>query len=161
MKLTKNDIAKKRARIAELEAELSKLRKERSEQGRFEKVDVGFNYYPSQVLYNQRTSIIMAAIKKEEADIRDAEIVDELTIPENLVGLGDTITLLLQYDGEPAVEQTYLLTSMPEIGTPFITATSPIGAAVYGKEIGTVVKCKTPIGQLSITILEKNPSLKR
>jgi len=161
MKLTKSDIDKKRERIKTLRHELERIQNERKSNGRYDKEDVGFSYYPEQIMYSERVATLLKAIEKEEADIRDADLIDEFETPQNIIGVGDTVTLLLQYGNEEPIEQTLLVSDTGDLGMDFISTNSPIGLAIYGKEVGTNATCRTPNGILKITILGKTCGLKR
>ena len=159
MKLTQSDILRKQQKIAEYQERLAELRREGVDKS--DKEDIGFEYHPSQVLYNEQRELLLRLIRKEEDDILNAEIVSEISLDENLVSLGDTITLLMQFEGEEPYESQVLLTDMETPGINIVTTSSPIGKAIYGKEVGSVVNCKTPHAPLTVTILEKSQGLKR
>lgn len=158
MKLTKSDIEKKQAKIEEYRARLAELRHGVDLQ---DKEDIGFSYNPSLALYHEQRTMLINLIQKEEEDIFNAEIIDEVNLDETLVSLGDTVTLLMHFEGEEPVENQVLLSDMEVPGVPLVTTSSPIGKAIYGKPVGAVVTCKTPMAPLKITILEKTNGLKR
>ena len=159
MKLTRNDVEKKKIRIEKYRKQLADLRSNGSDTG--ESVHIGFSYDVAHVLYKEQEELILSFIKREEEEIADAEIVDELEIPEDVVGLGDTISVIMQFEGEEP-EETEITIADEKIGDQItVTTSSPIGLAVYGKAIGSTVFCQTPNGKLTITLLEKTQYLKR
>ena len=154
MKLTRNDLAKKLARIEHYKSQLNELRREGFDPEDNE--NIGFNYNSGQALMMEQEGLLLSLIKNEQAEIDVAEIIDELEIPEDVVGLGDTVTLLFQRLGEEPSEATLLVSdeAFGQLGVA-VSTRSPIGMAIYGKSVGETVNCQTPNGKLTITILEK------
>ena len=159
MKLTREEAKKKAQRIAEYKAQLNDLYKEG-----YDKTDnenIGFRFNASQTLMSEQVSIIASFITKEQDELDHAEIVDELEIPEDVIGVGDNVTMLMQFEGEEPEERTLMVSDEKIVDMPAVTTASPIGLAIYGKKVGSTVSCITPIGKLTITILEKTHGLVR
>ena len=159
MKLTRSDLEKKRARLDSYIQKLNDLQEKGYDHS--DKEHIGYHFNSSQIVYEEERQILLSFINKEKEDLEKAEIIDELEIPENIVGLGDKVTMLMQYDGEEPFEESLLVSDAGELSEHSVTTSSPIGFAIYGKEVGSTVQCQTPAGLLTITILEKTRGLSR
>lgn len=85
-----------------------------------------------------------------DAMFRNAVIVDDVPIPNGMVGLGSTVTI--DFDGE---EERYTIVgaieAKPAEGK--ISNVSPIGAALMGRRPGDTAEVPTPGGPLVVRIL--------
>lgn len=89
-----------------------------------------------------------------EATLKNAQIIDEIKVNKNVVGIGSHITI--KEDGYP--EETYFMVG-PKEADPVngrISHKSPIGEALIGHKKGDVVKIETPDGIIKMTIVEIN-----
>jgi len=109
----------------------------------------------------EQETILISLIQNEQAEIDNAEIIDQLEIPEDVVGLGDSVTLLIHHEGEEPIETILTISDELVEDLSIVTTSSPIGLAIYGKHIGETVSCQTPIGKTRITILEKTRAIVR
>ena len=83
-------------------------------------------------------------------------IVDPTLANENLVNDGDTIDLLITFaDGTVLSNTVKVVNHIEEYQPNVVTTSSPIGMAIYGKELGSVVDCQTPNGNIKIQIMGK------
>ena len=151
MKLSKNGEAKKKTRIVELINKIREIQTNNQQQQN------GLNFND-----NQEYTVLLSLLKKEIKELESAEILEELELPDNIVSIGDTITILTRLNDEPSEEETITLVKEvdPE-NIESVTIDSPLGNAIYLQSIGSQVVCNIPAGTLQITILEKSKSLKR
>ena len=96
---------------------------------------------------------VAARIAELEELIKQAEIVDESDIKEDVVNLGSTI-LVYDFDFDEEVEYAIVGTNEADPMKGRISDRSPIGAAVLGKTIGDEVTVETPGGELKFKILK-------
>lgn len=154
MKLTRDDVVKKQTRIEDYKKQLNELRQAGYDTGDKEHIGFGF-FYVGQGFYNEQEQLLLSLIKGEQNELDHAEIVDGLENADNIVVMGDYVTMLLEYAGEEPKEATMLISDEIVDGELCISSSSPIGMAIYGKEVGSIVKCITPRAMLTITILKK------
>lgn len=95
---------------------------------------------------------VAARISELEELIREAVIIDESEMDENVVNLGSTILLYDETFGEE-VEYAIVSTNEADAINGKISDRSPIGAAMIGKTIGDVVEVETPGGVLRFKVL--------
>lgn len=95
---------------------------------------------------------VAARISELEELIRDAVIIDESEMDENVVNLGSTVLLYDETFGEE-VEYSIVSTNEADAINGRISDRSPIGAAVIGKTIGDEVEVETPGGVLRLKVL--------
>ncbi len=90
-----------------------------------------------------------------EKQIRNSEIIkaDVSGANKNVVHLGNTVVIKdMEYDED----ETYKIVGSTEADTTEgkISNESPVGAAILGKTVGTVVQVKVPAGVLEYKIME-------
>lgn len=90
-----------------------------------------------------------------EKQIRNSEIIktDVSEANKNVVHLGNTVVIRdMEYDED----ETYTIVGSTEADTTEgkISNESPVGAAILGKTVGTVVQVKVPAGVLEYKIME-------
>ena len=95
---------------------------------------------------------VAARISELEELIREAIIIDESEMDENVVNLGSTILLYDEQFGEE-VEYAIVSTNEADAINGRISDRSPIGAAMIGKTIGDEVEVETPGGALRFKVL--------
>ena len=95
---------------------------------------------------------VAARISELEELIREAVIIDESEMDENVVNLGSTVLLYDEAFGEE-VEYSIVSTNEADAINGRISDRSPIGAAVIGKTIGDAVEVETPGGVLRFRVL--------
>ena len=95
---------------------------------------------------------VAARISELEEPIREAVIIDESEMDENVVNLGSTVLLYDEAFGEE-VEYSIVSTNEADAINGRISDRSPIGAAVIGKTIGDAVEVETPGGVLRFKVL--------
>lgn len=95
---------------------------------------------------------VAARISELEELIREAVIIDESEMDENVVNLGSTILLYDEQFGEE-VEYAIVSTNEADAINGRISDRSPIGAAMIGKTIGDEVEVETPGGVLRFKVL--------
>jgi transcription elongation factor GreA len=101
----------------------------------------------------ERQSFLGGKINELQAAIGKAEVLDLESGPAEGVVFGRTVLLYdLQTDGEISYQLLGPYESDPEKGK--ISVTSPLGAALIGKEVGDEVRVKTPGGIQEFEILE-------
>ena len=92
-----------------------------------------------------------ARIRHIEAMIENAQIV-EATADTGIVGTGSIVSI--RYEGDDDVER-YFLGSIEEQheDVDIMSPGSPIGEALLGSQVGDVVTCHTPGGELRVEIV--------
>lgn len=90
-----------------------------------------------------------------EKQIRNSEIIkaDVSEANKNVVHLGNTVVIKdMEYDED----ETYTIVGSTEADTTEgkISNESPVGAAILGKTVGTIVQVKVPAGTLEYKIME-------
>ena len=90
-----------------------------------------------------------------EKQIRNSEIIkaDVSDANKNVVHLGNTVVIKdMEYDKD----ETYTIVGSTEADTTEgkISNESPVGAAILGKTVGTIVQVKVPAGVLEYKIME-------
>lgn len=151
MRLTIEEAQKRNERIDELKSRLERIRSERSTfQGGAGADEPYYN------LLSQQEDITNKEIMQINQELATAEIVDPTLANENLVNDGDTIDLLITFaDGTVLSNTVKVVNHIEEYQPNVVTTSSPIGMAIYGKELGSVVDCQTPNGNIKIQIMGK------
>ncbi|SMB99953.1 transcription elongation factor GreA [Thermanaeromonas toyohensis ToBE] len=87
-----------------------------------------------------------------EKTLRHARVIDTQELPDNVVSLGSKVTVKDVDSGE---ELTYEIVGSLEAdpGEMRISAQSPVGKALLGREVGTLVEIQVPDGTLRYQIL--------
>lgn len=88
-----------------------------------------------------------------ESQIRNSELIKADDSNKSVVHLGNTVVIKdLEYDED----ETYTIVGSTEADTTEgkISNESPVGAAILGKTVGTVVQVKVPAGILEYKIIE-------
>lgn len=87
-----------------------------------------------------------------EKILRNAKILDESDIKEDIVGIGQKVKIK---DLETGDEYEYMLVSSAESdpAKDKISTESPVGKAILGKQIGAVVDVVVPVGVLQYEIV--------
>lgn len=86
-----------------------------------------------------------AEIAKLEADLRNAVILDEEELTNEVVRTGSKVTL---FDMAFEEEVEYKILGKSDIENGIISDLSPVGAAVMGKKVGDIVKVQGPNGKV-------------
>lgn len=151
MRLTIEEAQKRNERIDELKSRLERIRNERSTfQGGAGADEPYYN------LLSQQEDITNKEIMQINQELATAEIVDPTLANENLVNDGDTIDLLITFaDGTVLSNTVKVVNHIEEYQPNVVTTSSPIGMAIYGKELGSIVDCQTPNGNIKIQIMGK------
>ena len=96
---------------------------------------------------------VAARIAELEELIKNAEIVNESDIQDDVVNLGSTITVY-DFDLEEEVEYSIVSTNEADPMKGRISDMSPIGSAMIGKTGGDEVTVHTPGGELKFKVLK-------
>lgn len=96
---------------------------------------------------------VAARIAELEELIKNAEIIDEDDIKEDVINLGSTVTLY-DYDMEEEVEYSIVGTNESDPLKGRISDRSPIGSAMIGKKAGEEFIAVTPGGELKFKVLK-------
>lgn len=94
---------------------------------------------------------VAARISELEELIKNAEIVDENELKEDVVNLGSTI-VVYDFDFEEEVEYSIVGTNEADPMKNRISDRSPIGSAMIGKTVGDMVTVETPSGELKFEV---------
>ena len=154
MKLTKNSQKSKKERIEEIANKVAEIQLKKDS---LKKKD-GVRYE----LAEKEQQALLLLLKNEINELESAKIISELELPDNIVSVGDTLTLLTKLNNDP--EETETITLVEEFDpnqSEYITINSPLGNALYLQKVGSQLICNIPAGSLKITILEKTKGLKR
>ena len=148
MRLTVEEAQKKNERIDFLKSRLEKIRNERNDFQGSAGYDSNEPYF---ALLSQMEDTTNKEIMQINQELATAEIVDPTLANENLVNDGDTIDLLITVLSNTVKVVNHIEEYQPNV----VTTSSPIGMAIYGKELGSVVDCQTPNGNIKIQIMGK------
>ncbi len=96
---------------------------------------------------------VAARIAELEELIKNAQIVDQSEIRDDIVNLGSTV-VVYDYDMEEEVEYSIVGTNESDPMKGKISDRSPIGAAMIGKGAGEEFGVNTPTGELKFKILK-------
>ncbi len=88
-----------------------------------------------------------------EKMLRHARIIDTSEVPPDTVGVGSTVLLKDQDTGED-IEYTIVGSAEADPADYKISNESPVGNALVGKKVGTVVVVKVPAGTLKYQIAD-------
>ncbi len=101
----------------------------------------------------ERQGIVNARIGQLGARLRELSMVDFSRIPRDRVGLGSTVTV---FDNTKDEEATYNLVTSEEadVAKGRISTTSPIGRALFVKQVGDTVKVQIPGGVREMEIMK-------
>lgn len=87
------------------------------------------------------------------------KIVKKRSMEKNIVNIGDTVKLAIQYDEDDIEIEFVKLTGKYKTDTDLeikeISLNSPIGKAIFGKKINSSVSCVVNGKEISVNILEK------
>ena len=100
-----------------------------------------FEYYAAKKAHRENESRILYLEKL----IKTAKVIEEKQIPSDVAGLGKTVTVFIEDDGE---EETYeLVTSVgANVLEGKISIESPVGKALIGSKVGDIVTVQTESG---------------
>ncbi|MBQ4097294.1 MAG: transcription elongation factor GreA [Clostridia bacterium] len=96
---------------------------------------------------------VAARISELEELIKNAEIIDESSIKDDIVNLGSTV-IAYDYDFEEEVEYSIVGTNEANPLSGKISDKSPIGSAMIGKTVGDEVTVTTPGGELKFKLIK-------
>jgi transcription elongation factor GreA len=101
----------------------------------------------------ERQGMVNARLNQLVRRLAAISMVDMSKIPMDKVGLGSEVVVL---DVKKEEEMTFLLVTTEEAdaATGRISASSPIGRGLVGKEVGDVVKIQIPGGMRELEILK-------
>lgn len=150
MKLSKDGLERKKERIRLLDNALKEELKNNSVK---EMSDV----------LTAKARVITQELRKEIKEYTSAQILDEFDIPENAIRCEDTVTLKLTTSRGVSITKEVKLVDSPTMmsNVSVVTLNSPVGAAIYKKEIGSIVYVDTPAGKMEVEILDINRTIKR
>ncbi len=100
-----------------------------------------FEYYAAKKAHRENESRILYLEKL----IKTAKVIEEKKTPADVAGLGKTVTVFIEDDGE---EETYeLVTSVgANVLEGKISIESPVGKALIGSKVGDIVTVQTESG---------------
>lgn len=153
MRLTIEEAQKKNERIDFLKGRLEKIRNERNDFQGSAGYDANEPYF---ALLSQMEDTTNKEIMQINQELATAEIVDPTLANENLVNDGDTLDLVITNpDGTQFPSTVTIVNHIEEYNPNLLSTSSPIGMAIYGKEIGSIVDCQAPYGNIKIEIRGK------
>ncbi len=95
---------------------------------------------------------VAARIAELEELIKEAEIISESEMKDDVVNLGSTVTVY-DYEFEEEVEYSIVGTNEADPMKGKISDKSPIGSELIGKTIGDEVIVNTPNGELKLKVI--------
>lgn len=143
--------------LKKLEDELENLRSvKRHEVAERIKVAIGYGDISENSEYDDaknEQAFIEGRILELEQMISTATVIDSAVNKEGVVMLGSTVVVK---DMEFGDEETYTIVGTTEADPSKnrISNESPVGAAILGQKVNSVVQVHTPAGELSYQILE-------
>lgn len=155
MRLTYEEVQRKNERVDELRKRLQKLREERSDFS-----GGSGNDEPYIDLIKQLENTINQEIFQINQELLNAEIVEPEMNNENVVSEGDVVTILMTYpDGSATQQEVTVKSDVYNFVPNVVSKNSPIGQAIFGKEIGSLCECQIPMGKVKIEVLGKTKKL--
>lgn len=145
MKISKQGLERKKAIVAELKGRISELNSK----------DVALVNDKDDTLTSETLDLYNSMIASEEKDILESEIIEDIDLGENFINFGDEVTFTMQKGNNEPFELTMVLADAYQNGANVVTINSPVGMALYGKEVGSVFNVQTPDGISTITIISK------
>jgi transcription elongation factor GreA len=100
----------------------------------------------------EEQAFLEGRILELEATLKNAQIIDDIKVNKNVVGIGSHVTV--KEDGYP--DETYFMVG-PKEADPAngrISHKSPIGEALLGHKKGDVITIETPDGSIQMTIVK-------
>ncbi len=88
-----------------------------------------------------------------EKMLRNARLIDHDDINKEVVDFGSTV-LLQEQENEEVLEFTIVGSAESDPLNNMISNESPVGRAIFGSPVGTVVEVKTPAGVMRYKIME-------
>lgn len=95
---------------------------------------------------------VAARIAEIEELLKNAEIINESDVKDDIINLGSTVTVF-DYDMDEEVEYSIVGTNEADPMKGRISDRSPIGSALIGKTVGETVKVQTPGGELEFKVI--------
>lgn len=95
---------------------------------------------------------VAARIAELEELIKEAEIINESDMRDDVVNLGSTVTVY-DYEFEEEVEYSIVGTNEADPMKGKISDKSPIGSELIGKTVGDEVTVNTPSGELKLKVV--------
>lgn len=95
---------------------------------------------------------VAARIAELEELIKEAEIINESDMRDDIVNLGSTVTVY-DYEFEEEVEYSIVGTNEADPMKGKISDKSPIGSELIGKTVGDEVTVNTPSGELKLKVV--------
>ncbi len=96
---------------------------------------------------------VVARIAELEELLKNAEIINESDMKDDVVNLGSTV-VVYDYDMEEEVEYSIVGTNEADPMKGRISDRSPIGGALIGKTVDDEVTVDTPAGELKFKVLK-------
>ena len=158
MILSKDGYQKKVERIAELRALLVDCIKNK---GPIEHNDSLVDCNASVISRKDQMVYYLNMLKQEEKELKEATVIEDLELPEDIIQCGDTVTVFEQFGNEEPEEVTYRLVDIVDDDLDSVSLGSPIGRALLGKRVGETVECTAPAGNITMSIVGKNLGIKR
>ena len=101
----------------------------------------------------ERQSFIQGKIQEIENNLATSKIIDLKSLTDDKVVFGSTVSIQ-SLDSDEMTRYQLVGPCESDIAKNKISVTSPIGKALIGKEIGDVVKVKTPGGIRELEIMD-------
>ncbi|MDI9260775.1 transcription elongation factor GreA [Alicyclobacillus sendaiensis] len=98
-------------------------------------------------------AFIEGRIMTLEKQLRNARVINEDEVDTNVVSIGSTVKVL-DLDLDEEVEYTIVGSAEANPAENKISNESPVGKALLGKQIGSVVEVNVPAGVIKFKILE-------
>lgn len=112
-------------------------------------------------VYDEERTALMYQINSLKETISRLEIIKDTKADENKVNIDDIVNISI--DGETEFGRVQIVGGMPEIdredGLICITINSPLGSALYKKNIGETATYKVNNNEFKVTILSKEQAL--
>lgn len=157
MLLTKEAYRQKEKELEELNQKLQEVRKEKALQiSQSDGDDRHDNFGFEQAEIQERA--IIKDIRDLTAQLRNVSIVEtDEDRSKRIVQVGDLVKLKLDYGDGDVLEKNYRLQALPSSEEATVTLNSPIGIAIFQKEVGFIGECKIANdNKVKIQIMEIN-----
>lgn len=107
-------------------------------------------------VFDTEYELAISNIKSLTETISCLSIIEDTNAAENTVNMGDVVTIQMLDDGD--IRKVKIIGGTPQFGNDevvSITINSPMGAAIYKKNIGDIVSYNVGKNQISVMIVSK------
>lgn len=109
-----------------------------------------------------RERVLVSEIKSLAQVLENAEVINNETLDENVIGLEDVVTIKMEYSNNEfeIIDVRLDSTGNLNIGES-VSINSPLGRAIFGKKVGDTANYKINGKEINVIILNKSKSVQK